>query len=299
MTLSGQQAEALAYFRSAAEQWRDKAAGRDGREVNVIAQRNGYVLHVADAMDGVGRFLDVGCGSGELVIAMASRHVPSVGIDFASEMINLARNAARSKGLVDAQFEVSSIDDYAPPHASFGLIAALGLIEYLARAEVERLLKRCRSWLREDGRLVVGSRNRLFNAFSLNSYTRAEQAIGALSRLVEEATAISETATMAECLAVLRAQPVVEVEMSEHPDTGIAVGVRHQYTPAQLVQILARHDFDAVAVSPAHYHGMTPRLKSILPEIHKAIAEGLQPSIIEAHVAVPFASTFLVSARPR
>lgn len=86
------------------------------------------------------RFLDVGCGSGQLVINVASRGIEAEGSDFFDEM---------------AQF-----------------------------------FNRCYDMLRPGGYLVVGSRNRLFNIFSLNEFTTLEVSLGIMNVLLSKAVAL-------------------------------------------------------------------------------------------------------------
>ena len=82
-----QQAETLNYFRRHAEEWRAKAARQGAESINIIHQRNTCVMHCLADMSGAGSFLDVGCGSGELVLDVAEKLEAAVGIDFADTMI--------------------------------------------------------------------------------------------------------------------------------------------------------------------------------------------------------------------
>ena len=47
-----------------------------------------------------------------------------------------------------------------------------------------------------------------------------------------------------------------------HPETGIAVAVRYQYTPAELAMRARGAGFEPTAIYPVHYHPMPPRAKS-------------------------------------
>jgi len=99
------------------------------------------------------RVLDVGCGSGriaELVLAAGAGHY--LGIDFASEMLALARSRLHRFGerveLIEADFMETA------PEGPFEVILALGLFDYLPDPErfSRRMFELC-----APGGCVVGS----------------------------------------------------------------------------------------------------------------------------------------------
>lgn len=121
------------------DDWQNKSANKSG-EYNVIRDCSRAVLEVIDTSINGLRFLDLGCGSGQLVINVASRGIEAEGSDFFDEM---------------AQF-----------------------------------FNRCYDMLRPGGYLVVGSRNRLFNIFSLNEFTTLEVSLGIMNVLLSKAVAL-------------------------------------------------------------------------------------------------------------
>lgn len=292
-----QQNETLKFFRGDAAHWNAKAGTKGGTDVDVIGQRIDCVLRAAERHGGVRNALDMGCGTGQLSIALARRGVVATGIDFAQEMIALAQRTVQSEGIETCQFLCGSIFDVDPDQEVYDLISALGLIEYVSSEELDRLLDRIRAIARPGASVVIGSRNRLFNLFSLNDYTRAEAALGTIDALQDEAIRIAQATDIDSCLAELRSLDPALPPFEQHGDTGIDVSVRHQYTPAELVDRLERCGLTATALSPVHYHGMTPQMKSVYPAAHKEISEGIQPAILDAPWAVPMASTFMIEAQ--
>lgn len=294
-SVSDQQTQAEEYFRHAAREWREKASGQRGG--NVIRQRNGYVLRAADGLPRLAHALDIGCGTGELTCALARRGARTVGVDFAAEMIELCRQTARAEQLANVEFVEASIFDYDPGDRRFDLIAANGFIEYISPAELTRLLEQCHRQLNDDGVLVVGSRNRLFNAVSFNDFTRMEIEAGSLMDLVYEIMVISEQASRADLLAALRKTvPCGLADVATHPRTGIAVATRHQYTPAQLVHRLARHGFRTIDIQPLHVHAAGPRFAQDHPAEHQMLAEYVQQYADQRPYLLPLASTFMIQA---
>ncbi len=78
------------------------------------------------------RVLDLGCGPGHYSIALAGQGAQVVGIDFADGMIALAREQARTAGLMDqCQFFVG--DFYAfDPERAFDFTIVMGVMDYVA-----------------------------------------------------------------------------------------------------------------------------------------------------------------------
>jgi SAM-dependent methyltransferase len=295
MARSPQQAQALLYFDGASTEWRRKAEGRVPK-VNVIAQRNECVHRAATAVPRLRSMLDIGCGTGELVLEMAAKGVAATGIDFAPEMIRLCEQKRRALGRRSARFECCSVFDYEVSEASQDLASALGFIEYISPEELAQLLEFCRGVLRPDGVLALGSRNRIFNMVSLNEYTQMEIALGTADRLMDEAIAFSGAGDLESALEAMSIdEPLPQPDA--HPETGIAVAVRYQYTPAELAGILREMGFAPFAVYPVHYHPMPPKAKCGLPEMHTAFSNSIFETAGEDYRLIPFSSSFVIAAR--
>ena len=286
-----QQQESLEYFRGHAGDWRAKAEGRD-TEVNVIEQRNGYVLQIADEREALRSFLDVGCGTGELVCQMGRRGVDAMGVDYAPEMIDLASRKAQDEGIAQARFMCSSIFDFGMKPESYDLISANGLIEYISQQELQSFFDLIAEALAPGGSFVVGSRNRLFNLFSINDFTLLELGAGNVELLLREGVKWTSAKEMVEVVSA-ECAPLQALE-TEHTKTGIDVTTRFQYTPFQLINLLQDRGLRAVEVYPVHIHGVTPRFKETNPEIHVSIANLLQGSVRRNTQLLMQASTFML-----
>ena len=81
MTRTKQQEEAIRYFSDHAQDWQDKAGTTDLAEVNIIEQRNAFVLEVVAQLPGIRATLDIGCGTGDLVCSIAKQGIEATGID--------------------------------------------------------------------------------------------------------------------------------------------------------------------------------------------------------------------------
>jgi 2-polyprenyl-3-methyl-5-hydroxy-6-metoxy-1,4-benzoquinol methylase len=290
-----QQVEALHYFREYATDWHNKALSTAPTKFNVIQQRNGYVLQVLQERAKTRTTLDVGCGTGDLVCDIARRDIQATGVDFAAEMIEIAQAKARQQELASARFYCCSIFDFDLSSETYDLISANGFIEYISLADLDRFLALAYQALNPGGSLVMGSRNRLFNIFSLNSYTTAELDQGAVPLLLKEAIALATGIDIAELLG-LETGPLQEAN-TEHANTGIDVTTRYQFTPVQLMKLLAAKGFEIRQIYPVHIHGVPPSFKQQQPQIHTGISNLLQTCANDHRSLIPYASTFMLHAR--
>jgi SAM-dependent methyltransferase len=292
-----QQAETRRYFDRFAEDWKRKGSGATSARVNIIAQRNGIVLDVLNQLSAPGHVLDIGCGTGDLVLEVVRRGIDAIGIDFAPDMVRLCEEARDKAGLDRARFEQVSVFDFDPRGQTFDLISAQGLIEYISAAQLQDLCRRATALLSPGGAFVVGSRNRLFNAFSLNAFTELERKLGVLDDLMREAEAISAALDAAAALAAAERNAKAHPQPERHPETGVSVSVRYQYTPGELARTLRQHGLAPRAVYGAHYHALPPAVARDWPALHADLSEGIYRERRADHRLLPLCSTFVLDAR--
>ena len=105
---------------------------------------------------GTDRMLDIGCGSGLLMEAMAGRIGSYVGIDFSPAFVAIARDKAARLGFATASIVESGIEEYcAAAGASFDAAFALDLSEHIYDSEWLTILRAVRTVLRAEGRLYL------------------------------------------------------------------------------------------------------------------------------------------------
>ena len=100
------------------------------------------------------RLLDVACGAGQLAIPASRAGTEATGVDIAANLIEQARQRARTEGL-SAQFDEGDAEDLPYPDASFDVISSLVGMMFAPRPErvVAEALRVCRP----GGQLVIGS----------------------------------------------------------------------------------------------------------------------------------------------
>ena len=94
--------------------------------------------------------LDLGCGTGEFSRLLARRAAHVLGVDLSPNMVRVARE--RSVGLLNVEFHVADVADWAFPPDSFDCIAAIATLHHLP---MEAMLTRMRSALRPGGTLLI------------------------------------------------------------------------------------------------------------------------------------------------
>ncbi len=294
-----QQEQTLNYFRKFAEDWRSKAEGGNDKEFNVIESRNSYVVQVAKNLQNsrnIQSALDVGCGTGELICELGKLGIKSTGIDFSPEMIELAKQKSTKQNLHGVDFLCTSVFDYKPKNLYFDLISANGFIEYISEEQLQFFLEHVRTLLTSSGTLIVGSRNRLFNIFSLNDYTRMECTQSSIRELLEEAIVLANAKNGVDVIEQLISLDSPLPRLAQHPLTKVDVTVRHQYTPGELVHLLQKLGFKTVNLYPVHYQAFLPQFKSDFPNLHVDIANLIQGLVVQCPYLIPYCSTFMIQA---
>ena len=136
--MNNQQEQARSYFHHSARDWQSKAEAQP-IEYNVIQARNRAALDIISRVPSVSDFLDVGCGTGQLAIHVAKLGIRSVGLDFAPDMIRVAEENNKREN-ASALFVCSSLFEAQHAPASYDVISAQGVIEYISLDELEAFL---------------------------------------------------------------------------------------------------------------------------------------------------------------
>ena len=272
--MSIQQKQAFDYFDSHGSDWKEKADGKIDA-VNIIKERNDYVLKIVKEKTMIEKVLDIGCGPGNLVCEIAMEGVEAVGVDFSKEMIDIAKKSAKKLNTDVAHFKCCSIFDFKTGREEYDLVSANGFIEYISYKELDALFDKAFVTLKPGGFLVLGSRNRLFNLFSFNDFTREELANGNVPQLLLESIAVVECKSP-EKLLYIDAVPLQEENKKHFQTGGIEVSTRYQFTPAQLIQMAKAKGFCLIEVVPIHSHygsDLIPFASSFMISLKKEAGE--------------------------
>lgn len=113
--------------------------------------------------------IDVGCGSGEPLIAMLRRGYQVRGFDYSDQMVEQARDNLRRAGFPEDLVFRDNMEDLATPPAQAACVVALGSL-YYAR-DFHLAVRNVVSLMAPGGDVIVSLRNELFSLFSLNRGT--------------------------------------------------------------------------------------------------------------------------------
>jgi len=203
-------------------------------------------------------------------------------------MIVIANKKFKRKNL---EFLNKSVFDYYP-NINFDCISANGLIEYLSLLQISKLLKFSYKNLIKNGFIIMGSRNRLFNLFSLNEFSKKEIRSNVFAELYTESINLN-TLKLKDFLKQKKLK--FDEASFKQPKTGINVDKRHQFTPSQLIDVLERNKFKVIEISPINYHPTTPKIYSSNVNYHKfsnyVTLDKNKLSLI------PFSSSFMIAAK--
>lgn len=107
---------------------------------------------------GGGPALDLGCGTGRVLLPLAESGIEVVGLDGSLEMLEQCRLALQARGL-RAELELGDMRDFRLPGRRFGSILVPGFSAQLLLedAELESCLACCREHLADGGQLLVST----------------------------------------------------------------------------------------------------------------------------------------------
>ncbi len=113
-----------------------------------------------------GHLLDLGCGTGRLLLALARRGWWTLGVDLSAEMLRIAADKAMSAGAVVHLLRANITELDALAENSFDCVACLfstlGMV--MGAAQRRRVVAHAFRLLRPGGRFILHVHNRWFNA---------------------------------------------------------------------------------------------------------------------------------------
>jgi len=290
-----QQNQTFDYFKNHANEWNSMAIDE---EYSLIENRHNAVIEVLKKYPSNSSLLDVGCGTGQLAIQASQMGWSSLGVDFASEMIDICNQNNVAAG-TNAEFRCASIFDTELDEKSFDVISAQGFIEYISMNQLDDFLSISSKMLKDNGRIALGSRNRLFNIHSYNDFTNLEVSLGTLEKIVNESVVLQNSESQERAITELSNLEYLYDQPTHHPLTGIRVETRYQFTPADLITRLAQHKLKVESIYPVHFHPLPISLlgATMAATLHKQISNLASKQLISEYRLTPYSSSFVIEAR--
>jgi ubiquinone/menaquinone biosynthesis C-methylase UbiE len=142
--------------------------------------RPGYPLAFLDdlikrlRLDGTGRLLDVGCGTGQLTLPLAAHVAEAVGLDPEPDMLTEAARQAREATLTNVTWIQGNSADLPVDHGRFRLVTMGRSFHWMDR---EQVLTALAEMVDDDGNLVIANDSNL-----VLPSTPWQQAVGEVQR---------------------------------------------------------------------------------------------------------------------
>lgn len=284
-----QQKQTKTFFEKEAFNWSERADIKKNKVPNTIIQRNSFVFKMVKKYK-LKNHLDVGCGSGDLCFETSKITNNSVGIDFSKKMISIARKKFKGKNL---KFYDISIFDYNTDQ-KFDVISAVGFLEYLSFKEIKKFISYCDKIMTNNGLLVLGSRNRLYNLFSLNKFTEFESNLRTYKKFMKESLSLNNDRL--KIFLKKNKTKMEETPFKQPTTTGIKVNVRNQFSPSQINSMLSNLGFKITDLEPINYHPVTPKIYNIGNKEYRKISNFIMNDENKLSL-IPFSSSFIVAAK--
>ena len=239
--------------------------------------------------------MDIGCGTGQLVIDLLHRGFEAYGIDIADKMIQEANKSLIGLKIKKSNkkiFKVADIDDLNIVEDHFHLVTALGLLEYLDTDE--ELFKVLKSLVVSKGYALVECRNVFFNLFSGNNYTVSTCNSGQFKSLVSSLSEVEKfSPVMDKGIPNIQKSVATSIEkfLQESIDKkewNTAVQqkkytkypkkmLRRQHTPQELSKAAKEFGFELEYIVYYHLHPYPPQYEKKFPQIYNKISTLMTP----------------------
>ena len=282
-----QQKQTKLFFEKDARNWQIKSD--KNKLLNTIQERNFYVINQIKKLK-INSLIDVGCGTGDLSYDASKIIKKSVGIDFSKDMIKLAQNKFKRKNLEFYTKNFFGINT----NESFDCLSANGFIEYISLKDIDKFLKISKRIVKRNKFIIFGTRNRLFNLFSLNKFSENELRKTSFKKFYEESIALN--LSKFSNFIKFKKNKFEEV-LFKQPKTAINVDKRHQFSPLQLVDILKKNNWETLDFCPINYHPVVPS-KYHQNKENKIFSNYIYLSKESNKLPfIPFSSSFMVLAK--
>ena len=295
MKLTKQKKITKDFFNQVAHEWFERTYDPSGQYLKFPSNRVRAEIALGEIIKLKlrGKMLDIGCGTGQLVIELLKRKREVSGIDVAENVVEQARAHLRKlklKADPEKVFKVSSLASLSQKN-QYNLATALGLLEYLENdAELFRVLRKI---IKKGGYALVECRNKLFNLFSANDYTSTISKKDELPQLVKQLNDIERYSPKS-----ANKIPYIEAGVSQKINKFLALAsknkewfstkrksfskypakmIRQQHTPQELEKSAARFGFKLQYVVYGHAHPYPPYYEKKVPKIYNKIALLMSP----------------------
>lgn len=121
-----------------------------------LRSRRRKVLDLLNDVHGK-KVLDVGCGSGILMIDLIKKGAYVVGVDYSKKMISIAQKELKYAKISKSRYQLLKADarNLSFKNQSFDIILATGLTDYLPGKGNEKFMREASRVLKKEGKLII------------------------------------------------------------------------------------------------------------------------------------------------
>ncbi|MDA8269458.1 MAG: class I SAM-dependent methyltransferase [Actinomycetota bacterium] len=138
-----------------ARNWNHHASNNEGLRTVVAAVVDTATSGLADG-ESLGTVVDLGCGSGQLTLALAKRATKVLGVDVSGSMLRELEQRAAAEGITNVECLVSPIERLSLPPGSVDVVVSNYALHHLRDPDKGVAVAAAAGWLRPGGRLVIG-----------------------------------------------------------------------------------------------------------------------------------------------
>jgi len=284
-----QQKQTLKFFVENAKNWLSEDVFNNKKIQSSQQQRNMFVYNYIKK-NRPNNFLDIGCGTGNLVNKVFFYVKKNLsGIDFSKSMIDLA-----NKKKINERIQYKCVDILKfKSNIKYDVISANGFIEYFSKKELILIFSKIKKLLTKNGKIFFSVRNRLFNVFSLNEFTKLEMNSNKIHNLLRESFAIVNSS-----FSEFKRNKSLKFDIIRYkqPNTGVNVSLINQYTPLQIIKFIEKLGFEAIEIAPINYHSVIPQYKDTNKIVDIFNSNIIRKDSLNKKL-IPFSSSFIIVAK--
>jgi ubiquinone/menaquinone biosynthesis C-methylase UbiE len=259
------------------------------------------------------QLLDIGCGYGDILRWARARNAEAHGIDYASSMVEAARNALAVDRITDVTVNQADARDLSLFESeSMDVVCAIQIFGYMPRSDEKAYLGECNRVLRPGGTLITAEINGIFDIATFNRFTVRFFRDNLLplgfpdederEAVAKEIAALMVSPTLPEIAPAIDGDKMSIAIMLDGADTRLGshrdqAGTKPE-NPLDYRNTVGRHGFSLEDLAFYRFHIVPPLLFREHPELEKR-AQEMEDRYCREWQAHFMASSFVARSRKR